>query len=416
MKAAPPSLPEPRSKKDSAPFTEAGLDRLHASMQAHVESGRLPGLVTAVSRHGELHVEAYGMQDVAGTRPMQRDAIFRIASLTKPIAATAAMMLVEDGELELDDAVVPWLPELAHRRVLSWLDGALDDTVPAKRAITLRDLLTLRMGLGHLMDACPECSILKVLREQRLLMGFPEPQLVPEPDEWMRRLGEVPLMRQPGEAWMYDLAFDVLGVLIARVSDMSFESFLRQRIFEPLGMNDTAFHLPPEKLHRLPPAYAGAEETGGLRVFDTAEGGHWSTAPAFPSGRGGLVSTADDYHAFCQMLLHHGKYADGQLLTQKSVALMTSDQLTARQRESNEMFFGDHSSWGLGMGVVIKKTPESRCVGTFGWDGGLGTSAYTDPANGLIGILLTQRLMDSPEPPKVFRDFWDGAHGALPQG
>jgi CubicO group peptidase (beta-lactamase class C family) len=413
MKDAPPSLLEPQEKRGSPTFTKAGLDHLRASMQAQVESGRLPGLVTAVSRNGELHVDAFGMQDVEGTRPIQRDTIFRIASLTKPIAATAAMMLVEEGELELDDVVDPWLPELANRRVLSWLDGPLDDTVPAKRAITLRDLLTLRMGLGHLMDACPECSILKVLNEQRLLMGFPEPQLVPAPDEWMRRLGEVPLMRQPGEAWMYDMAFDVLGVLIARISGMSFDAFLRERIFEPLGMKDTAFHVPPEKLHRLPVAYAGDEESGGLCVFDPAEGGHWSTAPAFQSGRGGLVSTADDYHAFCQMLLHRGKYEGGQLLTPESVALMTSDQLTARQREGNEMFFGDHSSWGLGMGVVIKQTPESKSIGRFGWDGGLGTSAYTDPTNGVIGILLTQRLMDSPEPPAVFRDFWNGVYGAV---
>ncbi|RBP36144.1 CubicO group peptidase (beta-lactamase class C family) [Roseimicrobium gellanilyticum] len=414
MKDAPPSLLEPREKRSSPTFTEAGLNRLRASMQAQVESGRLPGLVAAVSRHGELHVEAFGTQDVEGTRPMQRDTIFRIASLTKPIAATAAMMLVEEGELELDDAVDPWLPELANRRVLSWLDGPLDDTVPAKRAITLRDLLTLRMGLGHLMDACPECSILKVLNEQRLLMGFPEPQLVPAPDEWMRRLGEVPLMRQPGEAWMYDLAFDVLGVLIARVSGMSFEAFLRKRIFEPLGMKDTAFHVQQEKLNRLPPAYAGDEESGGLRVFDPGNGeSQWATAPAFESGRGGLVSTADDYHAFCQMLLHRGNHAGMQLLTPKSVALMTSDQLTPRQREGNEMFFGDHSSWGLGMGVVIKKTSESKSVGRFGWAGGLGTTACTDPANGLIGILFTQRLMDSPEPPAVFRDFEDGVYGAL---
>ncbi|QIF04709.1 serine hydrolase domain-containing protein [Roseimicrobium sp. ORNL1] len=413
MKAALPSPPELRTRRDSAPFTKAGLDRLRASMQSHVDSGRLPGLVTAISSHGELHVDVYGIQDMAGTRPMKRDTIFRIASLTKPIAATAAMLLVEDGELELDDPVDPWLPELTNRRVLSWLDGALDDTVPAKRAITLRDLLTLRMGLGHLMDACEECPILKVLNEQRLLMGFPEPQLVPAPDEWMRRLGEVPLMRHPGEAWMYDLAFDVLGVLIARVSGMGFEAFLRERIFEPLGMKDTSFHVPPEKLHRLPPAYAGDEETGGLCVFDAAEGGHWSTAPAFQSGRGGLVSTADDYHAFCQMLLHRGTYTGGRLLTPKSVALMTSDQLTPRQREGNEMFFGDHSSWGLGMGVVIKQTPESKSVGRFGWDGGLGTSAYNDPSHDLIGILLTQRLMDSPEPPAVFRDFWDGVYEAM---
>jgi CubicO group peptidase (beta-lactamase class C family) len=416
MKDAPPFPPKTQKRKGSPAFTEAGLNSLRASMQAHVESGRLPGIVTAVSRHGELHVEAYGMQDVAGTRPMQRDTIFRIASLTKPIAATAAMMLVEDGELELDDAVDPWLPELANRRVLSWLDGPLDDTVSAKRAITLRDLLTSRMGLGQLMDACPECSILKVLKEQRLLMGFPQPQLVPTPDEWMRRLGEVPLMRHPGEAWMYDMAFDVLGVLIARVSGMSFEAFLRERIFDPLDMKDTAFHVPPEKLHRLPPAYGGDEATGGLRVFDAAEGGHWSTAPAFESGRGGLVSTADDYHAFFQMLLHRGRCAGGQLLTPESVALMTSDQLAPRQREGNEMFFGDHSSWGFGMGVVIKKTPESKSVGRFGWAGGLGTTASTDPAHDLIGILLTQRLMDSPEPPAAFQDFWDGVYGALPHG
>jgi CubicO group peptidase (beta-lactamase class C family) len=193
---------------------------------------------------------------------------------------------------------------------------------------------------------------------------------------------------------------------------MGFEAFLRERIFEPLGMKDTGFHVPPEKLHRLPVTYAEDEESGGVKVFDPAEGGQWTSPPAFPSGRGGLVSTADDYHTFCQMLLNRGQHGGSRLLSEESVTLMTTDQLTPAQREGSEMFFGDHSSWGLGMGVVIRKTPESKSVGRFGWDGGLGTSAYTDPANRLIGILLTQRLMDSPEP-AVFRDFWDGVYGAV---
>jgi CubicO group peptidase (beta-lactamase class C family) len=209
MKGARQCQPDGVPMKGSPPFTQAGLARLRESMAAHAKSGRMPGLVTLVSRHGEVHVDAHGTQEVEGTRLMQRDTIFRIAS-------TAAMMLVEDGKIQLDDAIDPWMPELANRRVLKRLDGPLDDTVPARRALTLRDLLTLRLGLGHIMAPCEDYPIVQTLGAQQLLMGFPEPQVVPAPDEWMKRLGAAPLMHQPGETWMYDIGFDALGVLIAR--------------------------------------------------------------------------------------------------------------------------------------------------------------------------------------------------------
>src|SRR5262249_35547337 len=224
-------------------FSAAGLARMHGVMAHHVERDELPGLVTLVSRHGEIHVDAFGMKARGGREPMQRDTIFRIASMTKPVAAAAAMMLVEDCKLRLDDPVDRWLPELAGRRVLKRLDGPLEDTVPAKRPISLRDLLTLRMGLGYIMTS-GAYPIQQAANELKLLLGPPRPQSLPHPDEWMRRLGTLPLMHQPGEKWMYDIGLDVLGVLIARASGQPLERFLQERIFERLGMKDTGFSVP----------------------------------------------------------------------------------------------------------------------------------------------------------------------------
>jgi CubicO group peptidase (beta-lactamase class C family) len=324
------------------------------------------------------------------------------------------MILVEECKLRLDEPVDRLLPELANRKVLKRLDGPLDDTVPANRAINVRDLLTFRMGFGSVMAPPGTYPIQKAMSDLQIGGdGPPTPSKTPAPDEWIRRLGTLPLMHQPGEKWMYNTGSDVLGVLIARVSGQPFDAFLRERIFEPLDMKDTGFSVPAQKLNRLPGCYRGNPETGALEIYDDARGSQWSRAPAFPSAAGGLVSTVDDYLAFCQMMLNKGCYGRERILSRPSVELMTSDQLTPAQRVGAEIFFGDHSSWGFGVEVITRRDDLAAVPGRFGWNGGLGTSGYSDPKEDMVGILMTQRLMDSPQPPRVFVDFWTSAYQAI---
>ncbi len=383
-------------------------------MKGYVERGDIPGVVTLIARGDEIHVDAVGTMTADGKDPMRRDTIFRIASITKPITAAATMILVDNGALRLDDSVEHWLPELSNRKVLKRIDSQLDDTVPAKRSITLRDLLTFCLGFGSVMAMPGTYPIQKPIGDGHLGGdGPPRPSLTPDPDEWLRRLGELPLMYQPGERWAYNTGSDVLGVLIARVSGKSFGTFLRERLFEPLGMKDTAFSVPASKLDRLPSCYQFNPISRKLEVFDSWENSEYSLPPAFESGSGGLVSTADDYYAFCRMLLNKGVWGKERILSEAAVEAMTRDQLRPEHRIGAEMFFGGHSSWGFGMAVDIHREMPWTVPGRFGWNGGFGTSAYSDPANDFIGILMTQRMMDSPEPPAVFKDFWAGAYRAV---
>jgi CubicO group peptidase (beta-lactamase class C family) len=395
-------------------LNKARVADLRMTMTGHVERGDIPGIITLISQGDEIHVDAIGMKTVDGKEPMRRDTIFRVASLTKPITAAATMILVDDNKLRLDDSVERWLPELANRQVLRRIDSQLDDTVPAERSITLRDLLTSCFGFGSVMAMPGTYWIQQPISEGHLGGdGPPHPLLMPGTDEWMRRLGELPLMYQPGERWLYNTSSDVLGVLIARVSGKSFEAFLRERLFDPLGMKDTAFRVPASKLDRLPGLYQFNHDSKKLEVFDGAQNSEYSCPPAFESGAGGLVSTVDDYYKFCRMMLNKGLWGRTRLLAHASVESMTSDQLMPQQRKGAELFFGSHSSWGFGMGVNIQHDETWTVPGRFGWDGGFGTSAYSDPKNDFIGILLTQRLMDSPEPPTVFKDFWTHAYRLL---
>ena len=395
-------------------LSKARLDRMHDVMAGYVERGEVPGIVTLVCRRGEAHVDAIGRKAARGRDPIRRDTIFRIASLTKPIAAAAAMILVEECKLRLDEPVDRLLPELAARCVLKRLDGPLDDTVPASRPISLRDLLTLRMGLGYIM-AAGAYPILKAANEQQLLLGPPRPQTLPAPDEWIRRVATLPLMHQPGEKWMYDLGLDVLGVLIARASGQPLETFLSERIFEPLGMKDTGFTVPAAKLDRLATSYWSNPETGALEVYDEAEGGQWSRPPAFPAAASGLVSTVDDYLAFGQMMLSQGKHGRERVLSRPSVETMTTDQLTSGQKAASGLVGGyfDRHGWGFGLSMVTRREDLAEPVGTFGWDGGLGTSWRSDPREKMVTILMTQRAWTSPTPPDVCRDFWTSAYQAI---
>ena len=396
----------------SGGFSRARLGRMRDVMAGHVEEGEASGIVTAVSRRGEIHVDALGSQAIGGA-PMRRDTIFRIASLTKPIAAAAAMILVEECRLRLDEPVDRLLPELADRKVLKHLDGPLEDTVPANRPITLRDLLTLRMGFGHVMGPPEAYPIQMVANEQRIFSGPPKPQTLPGPDEWIRRLGKLPLMHQPGEAWMYDVGLDVLGVLIARAAGQTLETFLRERIFEPLGMKDTGFSVPAEKLGRLASCYQANPNTGALELYDGVENSQWSRPPAFPSAAGGLVSTIDDYLAFGSMMLKKGKHRNERILSRHSVEVMATDQLTAEQKAGARLFLGDSSGWGFGLAVTTGRDDLSAVPGRFGWDGGLGTSWRSDPREDMVAILMTQAAWTSPAPPRIYLDFWTLAYQAI---
>jgi len=390
------------------------LERMHQVLSGHIERKQMPGLVALVSHGDDVRLETLGTLAFDNPAPMQRDTIFRIASITKIITAAAAMILLEECKFRLDDPIDPWLPELANRRVLKSISSEVDDTVPASRAITVRDLLTYCMGFGSIMAMPGTYPIQKLIRDYRLGGDGPMlPSQAPPLEEWLQKLGSLPLLAQPGERWMYHTSGDVLGALIARASGQSFGAFLRERIFDPLGMKDTGFYVPPEKISRLPGFYFLNHQTNKLESFDDPKNSAWSTEPPSESGGGGLVSTIDDYFSFSRMMLNKGRHDRQQILSRAAVELMTSDQLTPEQRAGSEIFFGTSASWGLGMAVDIGRSEIYQTPGRYGWTGGFGTTAYVDPIEGMIGILFTQRMMDSPEPPKVFTDFWTLAYGAM---
>jgi CubicO group peptidase (beta-lactamase class C family) len=395
----------------AAGLSKARLGRMADVMRGYVERGEVAGVVTLLCRHDEVHVEAIGKQDLAAATPMRRDTIFRIASMSKPITVAAAMILVEEAKLRLDDPVDRWLPELADRTVLRGIDSPLDDTVPAHRPITLRDLLTSRLGFGAIMALPGSYPIQKAMSEAGLAPG-PDP-LPFSADEFLARLGRLPLMHQPGERWMYHTGSDVLGALIARASGMSLGDFLQERIFAPLGMKDTAFSVPEAKLDRLATCYQFG--TGRLAVYDEARGGRWTRPPAFPSGGGGLASTADDYLAFARMMLSQGRYGKERMLAHPTVELMTSDQLTPEQKAASPFSpgFWDSHGWGFGLSVITRRGGVGPSSGSFGWDGGFHTSCYVDPHEDMVAVLLAQRLMSSPTPSDFYADFWTSAYQAV---
>ncbi|WP_432016407.1 serine hydrolase domain-containing protein [Streptomyces hydrogenans] len=400
-------------------ISEAGLRRLREVLARHVESKKIPGLVALVGRGGHTHVEAMGTMRHDGGPPMRRDTVFRMASASKPVTMAAAMVLLDECRLRLDDPVDPWLPELADRRVLKRPDGPLDDTVPARRPITVRDLLTSTFGLGtdfELLDAPIRAALFE--RTDYSVVSGP----APEPDEWMRRLGELPLSYQPGERWQYDLSNEVAGVLVSRVAGVPLETFLRERVLGPLGMRDTGFHVPPEKIDRLPTLYGPDPRTGEFLVWDEAAGGRCNRPPAFQGAGGGLVSTVDDYHAYFRMLLAGGTLDGERILSRSAVELMTTNRLTPDQLAARTSMFRDmahlapgqaqHGGWGFGMAVRTQRVDYAP-LGQFGWDGGTGTTAYADPRNGLVGILLTQVGMSTPDSARLIHDFWTTLYQAV---
>ncbi len=390
-------------------LSAASLLQTHEIMAGYVERGVAPGVITLIARHGEAHVDVIGANAIDGA-PLQRNSIMRIASMSKPITVVAAMILVEECVLRLDDHVDPFLPELSDMKVLRSADGPVDDLVPANRAITLRDLLTFRLGTGFsLTGPWSGVPIVDLINSTPLAPQTPHPKGLAEPNTYMRILGELPLMYHPGERWLYNTGADVLSVLIARATGGTLEEFFRERIFEPLGMADTGFTVPEDKLDRFTVSYETSWEDGSLAVHDGITDSAWKEAPVFASGAGGLVSTVDDYFTFARMLMNGGKLGNRRILSRPSIELMTTNQLTAEQSAATGMAdFG----YGFGVGLTNRRTGLGSTA-EYGWSGGLGTIWFNDPVEGLTAILLTQASWTNPVPPAITQDFLTRAHIAL---
>ena len=382
-------------------LNQDGLDRFGTVAASHVSDDKVPGLVALVAQGDEVHVEAIGTLAIGG-RPVERGSLFRIASTTMPITAAATLALVREGRFELDEPVVRLLPELANRRVMRRMGGPLDDTVPATGPVTVRGLLTFTFGFGMALEmfmATEPWPVVAAATQAGLAtIGPPQPDAFVDPDTWIAHFGELPLLAQPGEQWLYNTGSHVLSVLCARAAGMSYDEVLRTRIFEPLGLPDTGFYT--EDIGRLATAYLSTAD--GVVVWDPPDG-QWSRRPAFYDGAAGLVSTVDDLLAFARMLLRGGD----PVLTADQVREMSSDHLTAEQREASMAFLGGRG-WGLGTSVV----PDGPWAGATGWDGGLGTSFLVHPARDLAVIVLTQRLFETPQAPTVHTDLQAAALAA----
>jgi CubicO group peptidase (beta-lactamase class C family) len=370
----------------------AVLARIDEVVKRAVAQGQAPGVVAAVARGEIVHVATSGVMAVGGA-PMRRDTLFRISSMTKPMTAAAVLSLVDDGLLELNGTVDELLPELADRRVLRSPDGPLGQTVPAQRPVTVRDLLTFTWGFGMqgamFMAAEPWPIVTAALERELSTFGPPQPGAMPDPDTWMARLGELPLLCQPGERWLYQSGSQVLGVLAARAAGAPFEDVLRERVLVPLGMKDTGFHATDTA--RLSTAY---ENRDGRLVVSDPPDGQWSRPPLFPDGSGGLVSSADDVIAVGRMLMRGGS----PVLKPATVAEMTRDQLTAAQRANvwpGFSFLSDRG-WGYGLSVL----DDGRCT----WEGGFGTAWSNVPSQDLTVVVLTQRAVDETGMPAVCDD------------
>ncbi|MDW3206172.1 MAG: serine hydrolase domain-containing protein [Alphaproteobacteria bacterium] len=376
-----------------------GFDGLTVALGELVQSGTAPGMVFGFLRGTERRIGALGSHGPGVEMPMARDTIFRIASMTKPVAGLLATTLALEGLFALNDPIDGLIPEMADRRVLRSPDAALDDTIPAARAITVEDLLTCRMGMGHVMQP-GRFPLMEKLSDLSLTPG-PYPPLEPT-ESWIAKLGTLPLLEQPGTVWRYDTGLSVLGIFLERATGQSLETLFRQRVFEPLGMTDTGFHVPAGKLHRLPQE---TREDGS--VDDPAgPGSRFAKPPIFHSTAAGLVSTADDLLNFAGMMLNKGEWRGRRIVPARAVDLMSRDRITEDQRRKSPFVpgFWDRNGWGYGVGISYPKD-ETDPAG-IGWAGGTGTNLYWDPATGSAGVILTQRLFGSPTPPVHFGAFW----------
>ncbi|WP_309606987.1 serine hydrolase domain-containing protein [Phenylobacterium sp.] len=375
----------------SGEFIAAGLEQVAPALRAVVEAGDLSGFVTLIWRRGEVvQVNTVGLRDMAADAPMTRDTLFRIASMTKPVTSIAALMLLEDDKLRLDDPITKWLPEFADMQVLKDAAGPIDDTYPAARDITVEDLLTHRAGLAY---AFTSVGPIAQAHEDRLGPPLGTPMT---PDSWLKALGGLPLSYPPGERFHYSHATEVLGFLVARIEGKPLGQVLKDRIFGPLGMVDTDFWAPPERAGRLAKLYRMNPETEQLEDVSFPRE---TRQPGFEAGGGGLISTADDYLKFARMLLGKGEVDGVRLVKAETVEMMAGNRLTEAQRAVPFMGMPFWMSQGFGLGLSVIMDADAHAwmgagsTGAFGWPGAFGTWWQADPAQDMVAIYLIQDSM-----------------------
>ena len=373
-------------------------------MQRYVDEKRLAGVITLVARRGAVvHLGKCGMADIEAGKPMQLDTIFRIYSMTKPITSTAVLMLMEEGRLRLADPIAQYIPSFKDVKVLDNAPGSGVRQVSADRPITIRDLLTHTAGLSYGFD---DVYIDELYRKHIWGPMETNPDLTLA--DWIGELAKLPLAFQPGTRFRYSVATDVLGYLVQVISGMPFETFLKQCIFEPLGMIDTDFWVPAEKVERFAANYAPDAEAG-LKVIDPPATSHYTRPSKAPSGGGGLVSTTGDFLRFAQMLLNKGEVDGVRLLGRKTVELTTTNHLP------DGIFSFDDPATGFGLGVSVLlnlgKSQTLGSVGNFGWGGAANTNFWVDPQEELLGILMLQFMPSDTYP--VVADFRNLTYQAL---
>lgn len=387
-------------------FTSQRLARINTVMQRYVDEEKLAGIVTLVARRGKIvHFEKVGWANIEADQPMQFDTIFRIYSMTKPITSVAVLMLFEEGHFRLADPVADYLPSFKEMKVLERTPEGNQRLVDAERPITIHNLLTHTSGLSYGWDEI-ETTDTQYQALWRELDTNPSFTL----QEWVETLAQIPLLFHPGSRYRYSMATDVLGGLVQAVSGMLFDEFLRQRIFAPLGMDETAFDVPAEKLARFAANY-GPREEGGLKVIDTPQTSRYARPTRHPSGGGGLVSTTEDYLRFAQMLLNRGELDGVRLLGRKTVELMTTNGLPAGVYLNNDPACG--ASFGLGVSLLedVGKVQQLGSVGNYGWGGAANTNFWIDPQEELIGIIMLQFMPSDTYP--VVVDFRNLTYQAL---
>ncbi len=373
----------------------ARLSRIDGWMGRWVDSGRLPGLSVTVLRHGRVAYQGCrGHADLQRGLPMAPDTVVRIYSMTKPLASVALMMLYEEGRFQLDDPISAVLPAFAGMRV--W-DGEGRDPVPAERGITYRDLLTHTSGLTYgFMNATPVDAM---YRDGGVDFQTADKTLA----EVVDLAASMPLLAQPGAAWNYSIATDVVGHLVAVLSGQGFGEFLHSRVLEPLSMVDTAFHAGPQQMPRFAANYAPTAE-GGLTLIDDPQTGRFAHPRAIQSGGGGLVSTAGDYLRFCRMMLGGGALAGERLLGRKTVALMTSNHLRGDMAAMGQARFSESSYEGIGFGLgfsIMLDPARAQIVGSpgeYAWGGAASTAFWIDPVEDMAVVMLTQLTPSSTYP------------------
>ncbi len=394
---------------ESVGFSSSRLKRINQFIQSYIEGKKLASGLTMLARHGEVfHFQPYGVLDLNSGAPVERDSLFRIYSMTKPITSAAVMMLYEEGHFSLDDPVGKFIPELARLKVYNGMSETGMRLVEQQQPISIRHLLTHTSGLSYGFHQ--DSPVEEMYRKADIT----------DPDSTLRemveKLGRLPLVNQPGAKWRYSNAADVLGYLVEVVSGTPFDRYLQDNILDPLGMTDTSFYVAEENLDRLATVY-GASLNGGIVPLDNPMVNRQRRPHTLFSGGGGLVSTASDYMHFCQMLLNGGSLGDARLLAPKTVEMMRSNHLTddLKPFAVGQSMSSDTKGCGFGLGFrVVMDIAQHGIIGSNGiysWGGAASTVFWIDPKEDIVAILLTQFMPSSHYP--LRREFQIAAYQAL---